>query len=41
MEKKKATISAIKTMKQSGKKLVMVTAYDYPSAVLVDKPILR
>lgn len=37
MEKKKVAIPQLKEMKKAGKKLKMVTAYDYPTAVLVDK----
>jgi 3-methyl-2-oxobutanoate hydroxymethyltransferase len=37
MEKRKVTIPQLKEMKQAGQKIKMVTAYDYPTAVLVDK----
>ncbi|MGI6711197.1 MAG: 3-methyl-2-oxobutanoate hydroxymethyltransferase [Bacillota bacterium] len=37
MSKKKLTIPEIKGIKEAGKKAVMVTAYDYPSAALVNK----
>ncbi|HHV06618.1 MAG TPA: 3-methyl-2-oxobutanoate hydroxymethyltransferase [Firmicutes bacterium] len=37
MEKRKVTIPQLEEMKQAGKKIKMVTAYDYPTAVLVDK----
>ncbi|MCD6434858.1 MAG: 3-methyl-2-oxobutanoate hydroxymethyltransferase [Clostridiales bacterium] len=37
MAKKKTTAPGMKKMKIDGKKLRMVTAYDYPTAVLVDK----
>lgn len=37
MEKKKVAIPQLKEMKKAGKKIKMVTAYDYPTAVLVDK----
>lgn len=37
MEKRKVAIPQLKEMKKAGKKLKMVTAYDYPTAVLVDK----
>lgn len=37
MEKRKVTIPQLKEMKQAGKKIKMVTAYDYPTGVLVDK----
>lgn len=37
MSKKKVTVPGMKTMKKEGKKLRMVTAYDYQTAVLVDK----
>lgn len=37
MKKQKLTIPAMQEMKQAGRKFVMTTAYDYPSAILVDK----
>lgn len=37
MAKQKVTIPALKEMKEQGKKLRMVTAYDYPTGILVDK----
>lgn len=37
MGKQKLTIPGMKARKQIGEKFVVVTAYDYPSAVLVDK----
>lgn len=37
MDKKKLTIPEFKEMKKAGRKLKMVTAYDYTTAVLVDK----
>lgn len=37
MDKKKLTIPAMRVRKEAGEKFIMVTAYDYPSAVLVDK----
>lgn len=37
MAKQKTTIPALKEMKEQGKKLRMVTAYDYPTGILVDK----
>ena len=37
MEKKKVTIPQLKEMKQQGKKIKMVTAYDYPLASVIDK----
>lgn len=35
--KKKLTIPGMKAMKEAGEKFVVTTAYDYPSALLVDK----
>lgn len=37
MSKKKLTIPEMKAMKERGEKAVMTTAYDYPSALLVNK----
>lgn len=37
MGKRKVAIPQLKDMKQAGKKIKMVTAYDYPTGVLVDK----
>ncbi|MGI6065309.1 MAG: 3-methyl-2-oxobutanoate hydroxymethyltransferase [Bacillota bacterium] len=37
MSKKKLTIPGMKAMKKAGKKFVMSTAYDYPSALLIEK----
>lgn len=37
VEKRKVTIPQLKEMKQAGNKIKMVTAYDYPTGVLVDK----
>ncbi len=37
MAKQKVTIPALKEMKEQGKKIRMVTAYDYPTGILVDK----
>lgn len=37
MKKQKLTIPAMKARKEAKKKFVMITAYDYPSAVLVDQ----
>jgi len=37
MAKQKVTIPQLKEMKEQGKKIRMVTAYDYPTGVLVDK----
>ena len=37
MSKKKTTVPAMGNMKKEGKKIRMVTAYDHPTAVLVDK----
>ena len=37
MSKKKLTIPKMKAMKEVGKKFVMTTAYDYPSALLIEK----
>jgi len=37
VKKKKITIPEMRLFKETGKKMVMTTAYDYPSAVLIDK----
>ena len=37
MEKKKLTLQAFAEMKRQGQKIRMITAYDYPMAVLVDQ----
>ncbi|HWQ61051.1 MAG TPA: 3-methyl-2-oxobutanoate hydroxymethyltransferase [Negativicutes bacterium] len=37
MAKQKTTIPALKEMKEQGKKIRMVTAYDYPTGILVDQ----
>ncbi len=37
MAKQKVTIPSLKEMKEQGKKIRMVTAYDYPTGILVDK----
>ncbi|MFH2046133.1 MAG: 3-methyl-2-oxobutanoate hydroxymethyltransferase [Pseudomonadota bacterium] len=37
MEQNKITVPDIKERKKSGKKITMLTAYDYPTALLVDK----
>lgn len=37
MERKKITIPDLQRMKEEGKKITMLTAYDYPMAYLVDK----
>ncbi|MDD2496949.1 MAG: 3-methyl-2-oxobutanoate hydroxymethyltransferase [Desulfitobacteriaceae bacterium] len=37
MSKKKLTIPQMKAMKKAGKRFVMSTAYDYPSALLIEK----
>jgi 3-methyl-2-oxobutanoate hydroxymethyltransferase len=37
MAKQKVAIPALKEMKEQGKKIRMVTAYDYPTGILVDK----
>ncbi len=37
MAKQKIAIPALKELKEQGKKLRMVTAYDYPTGILVDK----
>lgn len=37
MEKKKLSIPALAEMKRQGRKIKMVTAYDYPTALLVDQ----
>lgn len=37
MERKKVTISDLMTKKERGEKITMLTAYDYPTAQLVDK----
>ncbi len=37
MDKKKLTIQLLSEMKRQGRKIKMITAYDYPMAVLVDQ----
>jgi len=37
MERKKITIQDLQAMKEKGERFTMVTAYDYPTAVTVDK----
>jgi len=37
MERKKVTISDLQNKKREGKKITMLTAYDYPMARLVDE----
>lgn len=37
MERKKVTLAALQQKKDSGRKITMMTAYDYPSARLVDE----
>lgn len=37
MESKKVTIAALQQKKQTGQKITMMTAYDYPTASLVDQ----
>ncbi len=37
MERKKVTIADLQKKKQEGKKITMMTAYDYPTATLVDQ----
>ena len=37
MDKKKLTLQAMSEMKRQGQKIKMITAYDYPTAVLVDQ----
>lgn len=37
MNKKKLTIPGMRKLKEQGKKFVVTTAYDYPSALLVDR----
>ncbi|HHY91944.1 MAG TPA: 3-methyl-2-oxobutanoate hydroxymethyltransferase [Firmicutes bacterium] len=37
MDKRKVAIPQLKDMKKAGQKLKMVTAYDYPTAVMIDK----
>jgi len=37
MEPKKMTVPDLKEKKKSGKKITMLTAYDYPTALLVDR----
>jgi len=37
MERKKVTLAALQQKKESGRKITMMTAYDYPSARLVDE----
>jgi 3-methyl-2-oxobutanoate hydroxymethyltransferase len=37
MERKKITIDDLQGMKKTGRKITMLTAYDYPTALLVDK----
>lgn len=36
MERKKVTISDLIAKKESGRKITMLTAYDYPTAQMVD-----
>jgi ketopantoate hydroxymethyltransferase len=37
MEKNKLSVAGLRATKGTGRRLKMVTAYDYPSAVLVDR----
>ena len=37
MEPKKVTIAALQKKKETGQKITMMTAYDYPTASLVDQ----
>jgi 3-methyl-2-oxobutanoate hydroxymethyltransferase len=37
MEKKKSTLAELMEMKRQGRKIRMITAYDYPTALLVDQ----
>ncbi|HUV59454.1 MAG TPA: 3-methyl-2-oxobutanoate hydroxymethyltransferase, partial [Desulfatiglandales bacterium] len=37
MERKKITISDLMAKKENGRKITMLTAYDYPTAQMVDK----
>ena len=37
MDRKKVTISDLMTKKESGEKITMITAYDYPTAQMVDQ----
>jgi 3-methyl-2-oxobutanoate hydroxymethyltransferase len=37
MEKKKSTLADLAEMKRQGRKIKMITAYDYPTALLVDQ----
>ena len=37
MERKKVTIADLKQKKATGQKITMMTAYDYPTANLVDQ----
>jgi 3-methyl-2-oxobutanoate hydroxymethyltransferase len=37
MEKKKVTIADLRSKKEQGKKITMMTAYDYPTAQMVDQ----
>ena len=37
MERKKVTISDLMAKKEQGRKITMVTAYDYPTAQMVDQ----
>lgn len=41
LQKKKLTIPQLKEMKQQGKKIKMVTAYDYPLASVVDQSAME
>ena len=37
MERRKVTIAALQQMKENSRKITMMTAYDYPTAALVDQ----
>ena len=37
MDRKKVTISELRQKKEKGQKITMMTAYDYPTAGLVDE----